>query len=97
MSFISSSIKGVGTDSDSGQIMSQKRYNSKLPSGFPRVQMKLPLGGNVGNVDVMGGGANPNIRSFKKGGTVPKTGVYKLHKDEEVLNKKKAMAYRMKK
>lgn len=33
--------------------------------------------------------------SFKKGGKVKKTGVYKLHKGEEVLTKKKAMAHKM--
>jgi hypothetical protein len=34
------------------------------------------------------------IGSFKKGGKVKKTGLYKLHKGEEVLPKKKASAMR---
>lgn len=36
-----------------------------------------------------------SVSSFKKGGEVKKTGIYKLHKGEEVLNKKDAMAHRM--
>jgi hypothetical protein len=34
--------------------------------------------------------------SFKKGGHVKKTGIYKLHKGEEVIPKKKAIAEKMK-
>lgn len=36
------------------------------------------------------------LGSFKKGGKVKKTGAYKLHKGEEVLNRKEAMAHKMK-
>lgn len=39
--------------------------------------------------------ANKTIGSFKKGGKVNKTGLYKLHKGEEVLNKKKSAAKKM--
>jgi hypothetical protein len=33
--------------------------------------------------------------NFKKGGHVKKTGIYRLHKGEFVLNKKRAMANKM--
>lgn len=33
---------------------------------------------------------NKTIGSFKKGGSVAKTGTYKLHKGEKVLNAKEA-------
>jgi hypothetical protein len=34
---------------------------------------------------ITGGGEDSMLGSFKKGGTVPKTGVYKLHKGEKVI------------
>lgn len=37
------------------------------------------------------------LDSLKKGGPIRKTGNYRLHKGERVLNKKQAMAYKMKK
>jgi len=37
------------------------------------------------------------LDSLKRGGPIRKTGVYRLHKGERVLNKKQAMAYKMKK
>lgn len=37
------------------------------------------------------------IDSLKKGGDIKKTGMYRLHKGETVLNKKQAMARKMKK
>lgn len=46
---------------------------------------------NMRNSDERASGYYPTkfpIRSFKKGGKVPKTGIYKLHKGEKVVPKK---------
>jgi hypothetical protein len=47
--------------------------------------------------DPTGTAANVNIggKSFKKGGTVKKTGVYKLHKGEKVIPAKKPAAKKL--
>lgn len=41
--------------------------------------------------DIFNTGLSSPLGSFKKGGKVKKTGVYKLHKGEEVLNAKEVM------
>jgi len=38
---------------------------------------------------------SPVLGGYKKGGSVKKTGLYKVHKGEEVISKKKAMARKM--
>ena len=43
------------------------------------------------------GSADPEIGSFKKGGKVKKTGKYKLHAGERVLNSKQTRKYDRKK
>lgn len=43
---------------------------------------------------VIKSGAQKVIGSFKDGGTVPKTGIYKLHEREEIVPAKRASEYR---
>ncbi len=65
---------------------------------------EAPIKGLMKNAPMPGGQIGENARlkrellgSFKKGGHVKKTGVYKLHKGEEVIPaKKKEMAGKMK-
>ena len=56
-----------------------------------------PSTGNS-NIDANAKMKRELLGSFKKGGTVKKTGIYKLHKGEEVVPaKKKEMASKMNK
>jgi hypothetical protein len=59
-------------------------------------ESKPKEGGLVGDAKnpKAGGLIKSVMGSFKKGGTVPKTGPYKLHKGEEVLPKGRASEYR---
>jgi hypothetical protein len=65
---------------------------------------QAPIKSLMANAPKVGGQMGENARmkrellgSFKKGGTVKKTGIYKLHKGEEVVPaKKKEMAGKMK-
>ncbi len=63
--------------------MGQGPTNKKVFGGA--VVNKSPMGGAVVNKQ-----AQPVLGSYKKGGKVKKTGLYKLHKGEKVLTKKKA-------
>jgi hypothetical protein len=109
MSFNESAIKDVGTDSISGQIMSRKKYNSQYLSpskGSSPVKLvegaspstpdpRITLNGQSGTFRNSTFANTQPIQSLKKGGPINKTGLYKLHKGEYVLNKKKAMAAKM--
>lgn len=65
---------------------------------------EAPIKSLISNAPKVGGSIGDNARmkqqlldgSFKKGGSVKKTGIYKLHKGEEVIPKKKAMSAKMK-
>lgn len=93
MAFQESAIKGVGNDTETGEIMSRNKYDTMArPKQSPRlIQGGSPTQPRQSNIKV--GGV---MGSFKKGGHVNKTGVYKLHEGEEVIPKKKAMARKMK-
>ena len=64
---------------------------------------EAPIKGLMAGAPQLGGqaGANKAMENqllngtFKKGGTVKETGIYKLHKGEKVIPKKKAMAKKM--
>lgn len=55
----------------------------KTPIVPPQVQPPVQQAGN-------GGAPQPLQGSFKRGGKVPKTGAFKLHRGERVLNVKQA-------
>lgn len=78
---------------------------NKKPSGTtgdtPR-DPEAPIKNLIKNAPKVGGqlGENKKLRdellgNYKKGGHVKKTGIYRLHKGEEVIPKKKAMAKKM--
>ena len=109
MAFQEGQFKDVGQDTNTGNFMSRNKYNQTykteppprlIQGGSPK--MKSPkktsfLGGVKRNQMALTGNLDNVLGSFKKGGTVKKTGVYKLHKGEEVVPaKKKEMAEKMK-
>jgi len=69
---------GGRDDLNAGQNAALNTVGSPLKGGMSR------------NQAAMNGDFDAATKSFKKGGTVKKTGIYKLHKGEEVLAKKKA-------
>lgn len=85
---------------DIGSIFGHKKPMATTTPSDPEAPIKslmrnAPKTGNA-NID-----ANHELKqqlldgSFKKGGKVKKTGVYRLHKGEVVVPKKKAMAKKM--
>lgn len=78
-------------------------HKSNLQATSTPRDPEAPIKNLIKNAPMPSGQLGENARlkrellgSFKKGGKVKKTGIYKLHKGEEVLNKKEAMAGKMK-
>lgn len=74
-----------------------------IPKPVPPTDPEAPIKSLMRNAPKIGGQIGENARmrqelldgSFKKGGKVKKTGLYQVHKGEEVIPKKKAMSKKM--